>query len=238
MFSKVNISIDDITPHPHSSDEVLIRCYELIEIFPEIKFTLFIPMAYYRTLAIPPKSICEKPMQLDLYPDFCKSLLNLSDKNFELGYHGLLHGIPNESNNDEFRDLNYDSTILKLNSMVEIAKRAGLYEKIKLILRPPAWRMSAEAIKASRDFGIEILALNNDPIYLPFYGNEKNKKNDIVYANCYPPFKELTLTDRTEIVYHACDWDRNYLTKQLQLSLIDFLKCSENYEFCFMREMI
>jgi hypothetical protein len=40
---KVNISIDDISPHPQSSTKVLDRCFELINVFPEIKFSLFIP---------------------------------------------------------------------------------------------------------------------------------------------------------------------------------------------------
>ena len=69
---RVNISIDDITPHPHSSLRVLDRCFELIDIFPDIKFTLFVPIAYYRTIPNPPQSICEDPMYIDLFPKFAK----------------------------------------------------------------------------------------------------------------------------------------------------------------------
>ena len=32
----VNISIDDVSPHPKSSTKVLDRCFELIEQFPEL----------------------------------------------------------------------------------------------------------------------------------------------------------------------------------------------------------
>lgn len=238
MFSKVNISIDDITPHPHSSDEVLSRCYELIKIFPEIKFTLFIPMAYYRTMPAPPQAMCKEPMRIDLYPEFCKSLLDLSDNIFELGYHGLYHGIPNKTNNDEFRDLSYDKAIEKFEDMEKICKRAGLYQKMKLIFRPPAWKMSADAIRAARDFGFEILAFNG---YEPYAGHditEASKKNDIAYSSFYPPWRKIDMVEKTGIVYHACDWDKNYLNENLKCSLIDFLKSSYEYEFCFMEHLL
>ena len=43
---KVNISIDDVSPHPLSSVKVLERCYEIIKVFPDVKFSLFVPIAY------------------------------------------------------------------------------------------------------------------------------------------------------------------------------------------------
>ena len=72
MKYKVNISIDDISPHPRSSTEVLNRCAELIEVFPDIKFSLFIPMAYWRTSR--PGTPPEKPLIVSAYPDFCEIL--------------------------------------------------------------------------------------------------------------------------------------------------------------------
>ena len=47
---KINISIDDVSPHQFSSTNVLDRCFELIQAFPDIKFTLFVPVAYWRTI--------------------------------------------------------------------------------------------------------------------------------------------------------------------------------------------
>ena len=41
---KVNISIDDVSPHPMSSVKVIERCREIIKKFPEAKFSLFVPM--------------------------------------------------------------------------------------------------------------------------------------------------------------------------------------------------
>ena len=50
MDYNLNISIDDVSPHPLSSTKVLEQCYYLIEKFEDIKFTLFIPLAYWRTM--------------------------------------------------------------------------------------------------------------------------------------------------------------------------------------------
>ena len=103
----VNVSIDDVSPHPQSSTKVLERCRELINVYPDIKFTLFIPAAYWRTKS----QITEKPLYLNEFPDFCKEISDLDQNNFEIGYHGFYHGIPNVSNNDEFRYASYEQTV-------------------------------------------------------------------------------------------------------------------------------
>jgi hypothetical protein len=44
---------------------------------------------------------------------------------------------------------------------------------------------------------------------------------------------------KIEVVYHACDWDKNYLDEDLANDLISFI--GENKElisFCFMEDMI
>ena len=38
--------------------------------------------------------------------------------------------------------------------------------------------------------------------------------DNVIYCNVAPPFKDLKLFDETEIVYHACEWDRNYLDQE------------------------
>ena len=68
-MNNINISIDDVSPHPHSSIKVLDRCFELINIYPDIKFTLFIPLAYWRTVR--PDISTKKPLILSEFPDFC-----------------------------------------------------------------------------------------------------------------------------------------------------------------------
>jgi len=239
MFNKINISIDDITPHPNASLDVLDRCYELIGIFPDIKFTLFVPMAYYRTVPIPSHiPMCESPMNIDNYPDFCKTLLDLPDSNFELGYHGLHHGIEKRSNNDEFRYLSYEDSFSKFKKMENIAEKAGIKDKMGLVFRPPAWKMTPEAILAARDFGFRVLALSSESIYSDGYCEEHLKKNDVVYANCYPPFAELKYFPKNEILYHASEWDKNYLNREAVDDLVSFLGSLKDFDFCFIGDLL
>jgi predicted deacetylase len=233
MSSLVNISIDDVSPHPLSSTKVLDQCFEMIKHFPDIKFTLFIPVAYWRTMR---KDIATKePLRIDVFPDFCKKISSLPDKNFEIGYHGLFHGIPGKSDNDEMENLDYEQSKALIQNMVGIIENAGLKHLFKPIIRPPAWRMSPDAIKAFRDAGFKILALNPLEPWVSTYKEEHLKKNDVVYCTATPPFKPLTLIEKTEIVYHACEWDKNYLDRNMTASLLSFLnENKEKIEFSFM----
>tara|TARA_Y100000004_G_scaffold185697_1_gene236234 strand:+ start:113 stop:817 length:705 start_codon:yes stop_codon:yes gene_type:complete len=229
----VNISIDDISPHPESSTRVLNRCYDLIDKYPKIKFTLFIPAAYWRTIS----KTTEKPLYLYDFPEFCKEISSLNENNFEIGYHGFYHGIPNVSNNDEFKYASYDDTVNIIKKTKDVISKTNL--KFKNILRPPAWRMTGESIKACKDQGIEILALSSDKYpdgSLDYQGEDKNFKN-VVYYNCCPPLKNLELFPKTEIVYHACEWDRNYLDQEKTTELKNFLN-NQDIKFCFMEDML
>lgn len=233
MKCKLNISIDDVSPHPDSSINVLDRCFELIEQFPYIKFTIFIPCAYSRFFKFP----TECPLKLTEHPDFCKEIKRLPKNNFEIGYHGYYHGIKNVSDNDELSTLNYDSAINLYKKMQSEVTEAGLDKVFKNILRPPAWRMSAEAIKAAKNFGFSVLALSPDD-YVNYEGQDKSFKN-VVYYNCCPPFKPLCLHKNTEIVYHACEWDKNYLSKEFTNNLSEFIKANlTKIDFSFMESMI
>lgn len=229
---KVNISIDDVSPHQKASVKVLDRCFELIKIFPEIKFTLFIPIAYWRT--IKPEITTAIPLRIDQFPDFCNVLKNLPSNNFEIAYHGLYHGIPKRSDNDEFQNLTYDEACQKFDSMFEIVQLAGLTEVFKPIFRPPAWRMSSHAIKSAKDKGIEILALSPEDYALSTYGGAQNTFGKVVYYNCSPPFKDLVEREKNEIVYHACEWDRNFLNVEQTKNLIEFFYRSKTIKFCFI----
>lgn len=239
MKSKLNISIDDVSPHPRSSIKVVEACKGLIKRFPDIKFSLFIPAAYWRSINCGHKTATSSPLNIDKYDRFCTYLKSLPQNNFELCYHGLFHGIPHKSNNDEFHYLNYEEAIEKFNTMFEITKRAGLYKDFKKIFRPPAWRMSPAALKAARDIGIEILALSPDEYAKKTYEGEDEVGGDVVYYNVNPPFKDLKLFDKTEIVYHACEWDKNHLNKDKVKKLSQFIMHNaEKIDFCFMGEML
>lgn len=229
-MNNINISIDDISPHPLSSIKVLDRCFELIDIYPDIKFTLFVPLAYWRTVR--PAIATKKPLILSEFPDFCDSLNKLPKKNFEIGYHGYYHGIPYKNDNDEFKDICYEEAIKKFNLMFSIVKETGLQDLFSPIFRPPAWRMSEGAIQAAKDCGIKTLALfsADKRLQKKFKINYPalNKEININHASSIPPFIDLKLKAETDIVYHACEWDKNYLSKQLTQDLVVFLKQQKN----------
>jgi hypothetical protein len=237
MPNLVNISIDDVSPHPLSSTKVLKHCHNLISLFPNIKFSLFVPMAYWRTIKKETKT--KYPLEIDEFKDFCQELNLLSDDNFELCFHGVYHGIPGKSDNDEFQSIDYRNTIYKIEKMKEIAIKAGLQSKFKNIFRPPAWRMSSEAIKAFRDKNFKILALSPAEYAVKTYNKEHLNKNDVVFYNCNPPFIPLKLYEKTEIVYHACEWDKNYLCSKKTDELKSFiLKNQDTIKFSFIEELV
>ena len=232
-MKKINISIDDVSPHPRSSHKILKQCEKLISEFPNIKFTLFIPIAYWRTFG---DTATNNPLYLWNYKELCDILKNLDDKNFELGYHGFFHGIPGKSNNDEFKTLTQEEAEKKINFMEEGLKKAGLYKKFKKIFRPPAWRMSSGAIKAFKNKDFEILALSKQQYALDVYKGEQTNFSKVNYYNLNPPFIPLTVLDEKQlnIVYHACEWDKNYLDMNKVEELSNFLKTIDNKEFVFM----
>mgnify|MGYP001561024843 CR=1 FL=1 len=81
MKYKLNVSVDDVSPHPASSiDLILPKCKELLALFPAVRFTFFVPIAYHRTVnnaQIPviningQDCIYNAPLQIDLFNDFC-----------------------------------------------------------------------------------------------------------------------------------------------------------------------
>jgi len=226
---KVNISIDDVSPHPESSVKVLQRCDELIVAYPDIKFTLFIPAAYWRTRS----HTTSAPLFLHEHQEFCDTIHALSTKHFEIGYHGYYHGVPHVNNNDEFNKLDYKTANEKIIAMKREVEDVGL--SFKNIIRPPAWRMSAAAIRAAHDNGIEIFALAPFDYAMATYAGAQNDKR-VLYCDSAPPFFPLILKENTEIVYHACEWDKNYLDIDKTNILKAFLR-QDDIQFCFMGEM-
>ena len=222
---KVNISIDDITPFPKSSTSVLDRCYELLETFPEMKFTLFVPTAYHRSIGI---TKTDKKYYISQYEDFCEILKKLPKENFEIGYHGHHHGIYGVTNNDEFKNLDYTDSTRVITQMLEEAKQSEI--PFKPIFRPPAWKISDQAVKVLKEKGIQIIAGSDR---CPPYKMEGLK---YVYETCAPPISPLQFYDETVVVFHACNWDRNYLTRLYTGVLERFLQ-QQDVKFAFMEEI-
>jgi predicted deacetylase len=227
----LNISIDDVSPHPQSSTKVLDRCFSLIEKFPNIKFTLFVPLAYWRRR---PGIATTKPLLLSEHPEFCNEIKSLPSKNFQIGYHSYYHGCSPQNDNDEFRDLSYEDAVNKFDLMFSESEKSGLKDSFSPIFRPPAWRMSEGAFQASLDCGIKTLALFSKDeslqdkyrIYYPI--EDLYDKYNIHHSSCFPPLVELFVSDDANIVYHACEWDVNYLSEDLLNKVENFI--SENLQ--------
>lgn len=238
MSSLINISIDDISPHKNSSIECLKLCNYIIDnYYKNIKFTLYIPMAYWRRFndKVGEEVIFTKtdsPLFLDSYPEVYKALLNLPKENFELCYHGLYHS-DETCNNNEFEKLTYDKALDKFEKMFDIAKKCGIYDDMKMIFRPPNFRMSPDSIRAAYDVGIRQLSLHPDKKVRKSYNNAYSIFDDVSWFNVIYPWKDYKLRKKTSIVFHACDWSKNHLNLENSNILISFLKNSKDIEFCF-----
>lgn len=230
---KINISIDDVSPHPDSSIEVLDRCYEILQDFPTAKFTLFVPTAYWRTISY----TTDRPLFLHEHPAFCDVIRNLLPQNFEIGFHGRFHGVPGISNNDEFQAISRSAAKQLIELMRTDLKMAKLENKFSNILRPPAWRINAAAIMGCHDAGIKILALHPDDLYMKIYdGGIKEFPGKINFCNINPPFKDFGIFELGICTFHAPNWDKNYLSVDMSRKLRDFLKICDP-QFVFMSEI-
>jgi len=223
---KINISIDDVTPHPRSSIRVVENCRRILQRVPSAKFTLFVPTAYWRTVASPPESVCQRPLMLSEHPEFCNQLRLLPEESFEIGFHGHHHGIPGSSNNDELKNVSFDDAKIIYEKMFAAVRSADLETRFKMILRPPAWRLSPGAFDAARGV-FDVLALNPDPMYYSVYSEKQHEdfwREKIVYQDAAPPIAPIPSEwENLEIVTHACEWDKNYLSQSLADAIADLM---------------
>lgn len=187
---------------------------------------------------MPPSiSMSERPYFINEYPEFLEELRLLDRSSFELCYHGMYHGIPGVSNNDELRDISFADACMLFSQMINDAESV-CHLPMKRIIRPPAWRMSPGAIMAARICGFKILALSDDLYALETYQGKHLEKDDVVFYTCAPPLRPLQLSQTTEIVYHALEHDQNYLSSQKTDELLLFLKQNiDSINFCFLNEM-
>lgn len=232
MRKLLNISVDDVSPHPLSSIKVIDQCRRVLDIHPSAKFTLFVPTAYWRTIGYTATS---EPLRIDRFTDFCEQLRALPRDSFELGYHGCYHGIPGRSNNDEFQHASFEDACKIIDEMMAIASKAGLFDAFKGVVRPPAWRMSPASFDAFESRGISTFALSPDDYAISAYRGAQEGRR-VVYYNCCPPDKPLQPFPRTEIVYHACEWDRNFFSDDRVDELVSFL-ASEQFEYVFIGDL-
>jgi len=230
---KINISIDDVSPHPFSSTRVLERCEELIDEFPEIKISLFIPTAYWRTMKS--GTTTNQPLRLSEFSDFCGELRDLDPSNYEIGFHGYYHGIPNKSDNDEFQRISYEETNSKVDLMLGEVAASGLEGIFKKMFRPPAWRMNPDAFRCLSDRGFDLFALTDLEYALETYAGAHKEYTHTMSCQ-FPPFKPLKKAEKCGIVYHACEWDKNFLDSEKVEELVNFINSSDEKEFVFLED--
>jgi len=219
----INISIDDVCPHPNSGVNILNCCFDLISCYPDIKFTLFVPMAYTR--------LNESTYNLCDYFDFCDKIRNLPKKNFEFGWHGYHHGINGKSHNDEFAYLEYSDANKIISLMFGVAEKAGIKQLFSPIFRPPAFRLSDGAFKALVDNGIDVFALAplKDYDYSYIDGSVK-----IFNWNAMPPKYPIVKNEDLNIVYHASTWSNNLLDGEKVVELKRFMQSQDSICFKYM----
>lgn len=230
---KINIGIDDISSCVDTDlFHVIDMCWYILDSFSNAKFDLFVSTAYFRTF-----DGHKVPFFLSHNEEVVgklNSLVKQNEDNFRICYHGHFHGVPFISNNDEFRKSSYDETIKTLvNSKKELAK-CGL--EAAPILRPPAFHVSEESIRAMIDFGIKHVSLYEVFKQRGEYDSLLNKfdNNLFSFVNCAPPAVPLEEKDNLIVMYHALNSNRNFFSKKEALGLIDFLKRQSSIDFMFL----
>ena len=241
MDKNIIISIDDISPHMYSGRKSIQNCIDFIKKMPNAKFVFFIPIAYKRIsgrvqiISEEEKPIIniinKEPLYLSNHVDFCNILLSLPGTNFQFGYHGYYHSKidrPGKSNNNEFLNLNYSETIDKIKLMEDEVIKSNLKHRFSKIFRPPGWRISNEAIKAFLDNNYT-LHLHKD---INYDLTDIKNLNNIYYLDYMPP--EIPLNNNNNnnihIVYHACEWLKNY-TSNVQFD--ELIQKYKNYKIKF-----
>ena len=106
------------------------------------------------------------------------------------------------------------------------------------MLRPPNWRMSPESFDAADEQGIKLFALTDIEDRLETHKG-KNEIYRSVYSNFSPPNRELKLSEKCGVVFHACEWLKNYLDVEKTKEIIEFLrKHEDSVEFCFLEDFL
>ena len=101
------------------------------------------------------------------------------------------------------------------------------------MFRPPAWRMNPDAFRCLSDRGFDLFALTDLEYALETYAGAHKKYTHTMSCQ-FPPFKPLKRVEKCGIVYHACEWDKNFLNSEKTEELINFISSSDEREFVFL----
>ena len=155
-MNKFSLSLDDFSPHPRAgfNFESIVWCNKLIERFPDVKISLFVPAAYSR--------LNERQYYLTDFPEWVKMVKELPD-NYRICPHGLFHRRTitdfvfhkkEASNNDEFQFLNKTQAKVTIHKMLAEFENVGL--KYSKVFRPPGWKISLSSAEVLTTMGFII----------------------------------------------------------------------------------
>ena len=230
-MNKFNLSLDDYSPHKATRD--LTWANKLIEQYPNIKIDLFIPAAFCRLQE--GRLIDYGPNYLSKNLDWVEEVKQLKP-NYNICLHGFYHRRSKkdyawnksyeESNNDEFRYLVYRQAEVLLNRIEEEFDKVGL--KYKKVFRPPAWKISSEAVKLLKDRGYMIA------------GSKEWEKSNSEAKVKWISYNWDLLTKPPEgdvVAYgHTSNWTTNYMNEERYNTIMNFLK-DKQFDFRFIEEM-
>ena len=112
--------------------------------------------------------------------------------------------------------------------MEDLLEKCNLKNIFHKIFRPPGWKINLDSMKAFIDNGYKLALFQKNKYDIP------NKYlNKISFINFTPPDIKLEKTDNDiHVVYHACEWLKNYVTNEKIDNLIKFYsKYKMNYSF-------
>lgn len=165
---KYNLNLDDLVP-AFSKFSYL---EHLIELFPEIKITAFLPIA---------NGELGRNQHILRHPGWCERVRQLPKANFEVAIHGYRHSYtvstgPHRIRVPEFKLLTKPEAIKLLQECEQVFQEA----KIEFIrgFRPPRWEMSEGTARALEE--LKYLFLSDSP---RFYEAHQDIKIPRVFAN-------------------------------------------------------
>lgn len=219
------LTLDDFSPHQHAGLDfkVIERCQELIKHFPELKVNLFVPAAYCR--------LGQNPCFLSNFPEWVAKV-NALPNNFRINIHGYYHRRYSQkygnSNNDEWQYLTQSQAKIVGEHMLGEFKKSGL--KYKSTFRPPAWKISKEAIQALQQLGIKCFAGNKE------YYEEVKSVLKVKWINYNWDMLAAVPNDDIIVFGHTSDWTKNYLDDDMCEKILNILN-KKIYEFKFIEEL-
>lgn len=222
-----SLTLDDMSPHPKAglNFESIGWCNRLIDEFPDIKITLFVPAAYAR--------LGEKPYYLTKNLEWVKRVNDLPSKNYQIGLHGYFHrrvdGKHDPSNNDEVQFVSYAQMQHLIDLMEQEFKNAGL--KHAMLFRSPGWKISIQATMALNMRGYLVSGLDD------YYKIIKPKWPHIKWISAnWNMYEQCDVSGNVIACGHTSNWTKNYFEEK-RYNLVKDLLNKEKFAFKFVNEI-